>query len=414
MHAKGFRFFLGLICISASCTSARMSDSAADRFFRSGEYDQAIEKLKAGVKGQGENGRDLLLYLLDLGLTLHTAGKYEESNQAFLKAEKIAEIKDYTSLATEASTLLTSDNIKDYKGEDFEKVMINTYLAMNYALLGSADDSLVEARKVNRLLLRMVEEGQKNYQQNAFARYLSAVLYESQQEYNDALIDYKKTAELEPEFPEIRRDLWRMAKLLHRTDVLETLKEVDHVTPEDQKLAMAPLQKGVGEIIVFFENGIAPIKKPHPSFYQIPKFYPRYNPVLYAEVDIDGVKVGSTARLHDIEKTAIENLDEKYAGIIAKKIAGVVAKEVVGDQIAKQTNSPLLGFAAKIFFYVSDQADLRSWNLLPKDLQLMRVVVPAGTHTVRLRPVGAEPLPEKTVQVKAREKVFVNLRYIPR
>src|SRR6185503_7847510 len=145
-----------------------------------------------GVTKQGENGRDLLLYLLDLGLSLHSAGRYEESNQAFLKADKIAEIKDYTSLSTEGATLLTSENIKDYKGEDFEKVLINTYLAMNYALMGDYENALVEARRVNHKLHLMVSEGQRKYKQNAFARYLSAVLYEAEGEWNDAYIDYKK------------------------------------------------------------------------------------------------------------------------------------------------------------------------------------------------------------------------------
>ncbi|MDT9145932.1 hypothetical protein RSW78_25215, partial [Escherichia coli] len=65
----------------------------------------------------------------------------------------------------------------------------------------------------------------------------------------------------------------------------------------------------------------------------LPRFYPRHNPVSSAEVALNGAIVGRTAVLHDIESTAIENLDEKYGGLIARRIAGVVAKEVVADQI---------------------------------------------------------------------------------
>src|SRR4051812_46821822 len=101
-----------------------MSDHVSDRLFRDGDYDAAAESLRKGLASQGESGRDRLLYLLDLGLALHSAGKYEESNKLFLEADKLAEIKDYTSLAAEATTLLVSENTKDYKGEDFEKVLI--------------------------------------------------------------------------------------------------------------------------------------------------------------------------------------------------------------------------------------------------------------------------------------------------
>jgi hypothetical protein len=63
---------------------------------------------------------------------------------------------------------------------------------------------------------------------------------------------------------------------------------------------------------------------------------------------------------------------------------------------------------------VSDQADVRSWNLLPRDLQIVRIPVEPGNHTVRLQPVGAAAAGrEKTVQVRKGQKVFVNFRYMP-
>jgi uncharacterized protein len=128
---------------------------------------------------------------------------------------------------------------------------------------------------------------------------------------------------------------------------------------------------------------------------------------------VNGQPKGETAVLENIETTAIENLDEKYAGLIAKKVAGVVAKELVSHQIGKMTDSPLIGFAAKIVMYASDQADVRSWNLLPKDLQILRIVVDPGTYTVRATPLGAPALPEKVIQIAPRKKVFVNFRYMP-
>jgi uncharacterized protein len=398
-----------------------MSDHASDRFFRSGQYDDAIAKLREGVEKQGEDGRDVLLYLMDLGLVLHTAGKFEESNQIFLKADKIADISDYTSLSTEAATLLTSDNIKHYKGEDFEKVLINTYLAINYAVMGDYENALVEARRVNTKLYRMVTEGQRKYKQNAFARYLSAVLYEAEGEYNDAYIDYKKTRELDPAFPLIGKDLWRMAYALKMRDDQEKWDEEFHLTQADHDSAKQLLPKrnhkdNRSEIIVLYENGISPVKRPNPQFTQVPRFFPRSNPVSGAKIEVSGSGQsleGSTFVLHDIESTAIFNLEEKYGALVAKKLAGIVAKEVVGNQVEKATDSKFLGFLTKLALYASDQADVRSWNLLPKDLQVARFTVNPGTYQVKAIPIGVGALQEKTVQVASGKKIFVCFRFIP-
>lgn len=405
---------LCLLLVGVGCVSARMSDHESDRLFRSGDYEQAAVHLKQGLKKQGDNGRDVLLYLLDLGLALHSVGKFEESNQIFLKADRVAEIKDYTSLAAEGATLLTSENLKDYKAEDFENVLISTYLAMNYALMGNSEEALVEARRVNRKLYLMVTEGKRKYKQNAFARYLSAILYEADGNFNDAYIDYQNTWKLRPDFPGLGKDLWRCAWQLGMRDKMEEWDEAFLLTKEDhlQAQQLGPRSKK-GEVIIFYENGISPVKRPNPSFASLPKFYPRFNPVSFAEVEVNGEVKGVTSPLESIEATAIENLDEKYGGLIVKKIAGVVAKESLAYGIARKTNSPLLGLLARAAFYVSDQADLRSWNLLPKDFQILRVTVDPGTYVVRVKPQGLLPLPEKRVQVGSGKKVFMNFRYTP-
>jgi hypothetical protein len=408
-----------LMCLSigilaTGCVSARMSDRASDDLFRQGRYEEAAARLQKGAVDQGESGRDLLLFLLDVGLSLHSAGKFEESNRAFQQADKIAEIKDYTSLAAETATLLTSDNLKDYKGEDFEKVLINTYLAMNYALMGDNENALVEARRVNRKLYLMVSEGGKKYKQNAFARYLSAIIYEEENNYNDAYIDYKNTWKLNPAYPGLGLDLWRCAWQLRMPEEMERWNSTFHLSQEDHaKAKQQGPRSEQGEIVVLYENGISPIKRPNPAFSELPKFYPRFNPVSSAQVEVNGEPKGTTFILENIEDTAIANLEEKYGGMVAKKVAGLVAKEGVAYGIGKQTNSPLIGFLAKIAMYASDQADLRSWNLLPRDLQLLRVPVAPGSYQVRVIPTGAMPLPTKTIQIEAGKKVFVNFRYIP-
>jgi len=401
------------------CSSARMSDREPDLLFRRGQYEAAAAKLQEGLVKQGPNGRDSLLYLLDLGLALHAQGKYDESIRIFQQADKLAEIKDYTSLAAETTTLVVSENLKDYKVEDFENVLISTYLAMDYAMIGKSEDALVEARRVNRKLQLMVDEGKRKYKQNAFARYLSAILYEKDHNYNDAYLDYKKTWELSPHFPGLGRDLWRCALILGIHEDMKKWDKFFNLTAEDHTQAKLLRQaKHKGEIIVIYENGISPMKRPNPSFQSLPKFYPRYNPVSFAAVEVNEKEVGRTAILENIEATAIENLDEKYGGLIAKKAAGLLVKAGIGYMVAQQTRDTGLGILAGLLLNAADQADLRSWYLLPRDLQIFRIPVDPGFYTVRVRPHGDWPIrdwegAEKKIQVSADSKVFVNFRYVP-
>jgi hypothetical protein len=414
---------------AVGCSSARMSDKESDALFQRGQYDQAAAHLREGLEKQGgENSKDGLLYTLDLGLALHSAGHYDESIRIFRDADRLSEIKDYTSISKSTATLLVSENIQDYKAEEFENVLINTYLAMNYALEGNTEDALVEARRVNQKLYMMVSEGKRKYQQSAFARYLSAILYESEGNWNDAYVDYKNTYELDPRFPGLGGDLWRMAKMTENEQDEEKWDELFSLTAEDHR--RQEQRVGQAEIVVLYENGISPIKKPNPSFESTPKFYPRFNPVSYAEVSIHAVRsntapntgtnlgqdyrsVGTTAVLDNIQAMAIENLNEKYGGIVAKKIAGMVAKGAVGYGVSQATGSPLLGELAGLILYKADTADTRSWNLLPQSLQVLRIPVEPGLYEIKVRPIGASALPTKTLQVAQHKKVFVNFRYMP-
>jgi hypothetical protein len=410
---------LAAVCLVGAlfgCSSARMTDFGVDNAFRAHRYDEAADKLKKGYQEQGEKGRDSLLYVLDLGLALHSGGKYDESTKYFLQANDLSVIKDYTSISKEAATLLVSDNIKDYKVEDFENVLINTYLAMNYAAIGNFDDALVEARRTNQKLYMMVSQGGRKYKQSAFTRYLSAMLYEANGDYDDAYIDYKNTLGLAPEYPGLGKDLWRCAVVLGFDDDKEKWDDQFHLTAEDHKQAMLVAPKSPkGEIIVLYENGISPVKRPNPQFKEVPKFYPRYNPVAFADVEVNGKVLGETHMLDNIETVAIENLEEKWGGMVAKKVAGLLVKGAAAYGVAKLTGSPLLGELAGMALVDADQADCRSWNLLPHDLQVARIPVDAGTYTVKILPrgPGAPPAPEKTIQVTRGKRVFVNFRYMP-
>lgn len=373
-----------------------------------GRFDQAITKLKEYAD---KKDNDELLYLMDLGLAYHTAGRYKDAITTFLRADRIAEVKDYTSISAEAGAVLLNDEIKSYKGEDFEKLLINMYLAIDYTMAKDWENALVECRKVNHKIDMYVSQGQKPYQHNAFAKYLSAALFEARGEYNDAFVDYRQLLKWGfQSFPYLGIPLLRLA------EKLQASQEYDEYRKKFPGVTGYRIGRNEGEIVVLIEQGKVPYKVPSPEFRLVPILQKNHYLTDHAKINYDGKPGPQTYTLFDIETTAIKELKDKAAGIIAKKIGGIAAKEAAAYGVQKATNSELAGALTSIFLHATDTADLRSWTTLPATLQLARFVVPAGRHDFSLDMVtrgGGEIKGAKRwdgVQVKAGEIVFLNYR----
>lgn len=365
-----------------SCAGYTRSTRAGLEAFERRDF-EAAEKV---YEEADEDGKDQLVYLLDRATVRYSAGKYEESIRDFKLANNLSEIKDYTAIGTEIASVAVNDKIKQYKGEEFEHVLISVYLALNFAALGREEEAVVACRQVNRKLELLREEGKRHYSLNAFAQYLAGLMFEKEGNWNNAYIDYKKTAELAPEFSRIKLDVVRGALRTENGSELHKWKRTMGVTEEDVREARQEL-KSSGSVVLLYQNGMAPEKVSSPSWYEIPEYRPRHNPWRAARLYLDGKEVGRTELLYDVEKVAIQNLKEKYAGLIAKRVAGVVAREVIGDQLDRKAEG--LGTILKIAMYAASQPDLRSWLTLPRDFQVARVAAAPGKYRATLRLEGA-------------------------
>ncbi len=377
---SGIAFLVALLLVGCAGYAGRIQEPR--RLYEAGRYDASAEMLKKFAEA---NDNDKLLYLMDLGMVYHAAGKYPEAIKAFLAAEKLADSKDFTSISQEVGSVVTNDDAKFYRGEDFEKILINVYLAIDYTLSGQADDALVECRKVNHKLDLMISQGQKTAERNAFAKYLAAALFESQGEWNSAFVDYRQLRKWNASVPFLSGPLLRIADRLQATQELEEYKK-DYPEEKDYKLG-----KKFGEVIVIFEQGRAPEKIPSHQMSLVPVFRRRNYGSREAIVRDVGDPANSmrSRPLFDIEQTAIRELDAKLAGIIAKKVAGTVAKHAIGAGVAKATDSEIAGILTTIFLRATDKADLRSWTTLPARLQIVRLKVPAGRRDIELDMVDA-------------------------
>ena len=171
--------------------------SHVDQFMAAADFGSAIEFVEKNKEKYGQ--RDYLIYLMDQGILAHYAGDYVRSAKLLQGASYEFEERYTESITKYGATWLVNDLAADYRGEDFESVMINLFNALNYAELGETAEALVEARMVDHrlnLINSKYEKDRKNvYNEDGFARFLMGILYEAggtSEDLNDAYISYKK------------------------------------------------------------------------------------------------------------------------------------------------------------------------------------------------------------------------------
>lgn len=365
----------------SGCASDRYLASSGHNPFLSRDFDKAAEIFANEAAKPSSNQ---VLFLFDQGSSLFAARRYKEAIDVFLKAEKLTQIKDYTSLSEEVGTLTTSDNIRGYKGEDFEKVLVNVYLALSFAAIGNLESAQVEARKINNILQKMITDGKRNYEESPFARYLSALLWEASRDYNSAYIDYKLTYKLDPQFPGLGGDLLAMAAKMRFQD------EYRQWTEKFPNVEARRIDKGQGEIVVIFERGLSPVKVPRGNQdSSLPMYIARSSRVQMGRLIVNGSQTSTLVPVLDIEALSIRYLEDRIGRMAASKVAGTIVKGAIAAGVGRLSKDEDLGMLTFIALLATDRADLRSWRTLPAALMMMRTKVPAGQHSVVLEALDA-------------------------
>ncbi len=294
-----------------------------------------------------------------------------------------------------------------YKGESYEKFLINTMNAINYVMLNQLDDALVEARRINEKISKMKMDGRSPYEQSPFARYLAGVLWEAQGKFDDAYIEYEASYELDGTNPLLPNDLLRMSQKARRNDAfLKWKKEFPDLKPTLSN------DKNTGEIVFIIQQGWGPEKHTRHS-YRFPELYAVYSQTRSVSVQISGLEKEKTESIYNIEHVAIDTLEKDFGALVGRRVGGLVAKAVVADQI-RQKNQ-LLGELSWIAMNIADRADLRQWSSLPQTIQMKKFNLKPGKYTAHLQGLDASGNPtneSKDVEftIQSQKTNFINWR----
>lgn len=398
---------LGLLLLSGCATDYVARTQGARRAYEGEDYARALRALEAEEKQGSE--KDRLLVLLDRGMVLHAAGQWEESIRVLAEADRLSGMLDAISVSEEAGALLSNERQRAYRGEDFEKLMISVLQALNYAQLGQDEEALVEVRRVNERLEKMVVDEKKPYEQLAIARYLGGVLREDERDWDGAYIDYAKAHELEPKLGALAEPLLRLAKKTGRDDEYARLAE------QFPDVAHEPLGPEEGQVVVVVEAGLSPVKRRLQRNYgdggeliEVPVYQDRGR-APEARVRV-GERVEGAVTVTSLREVAKVHLDDRIGRLLLKQLAAVAVKGGLAAGVGALTKSKEVGALTFLVLNALNAPDLRSWLSLPAEFQVARFRLPAGKRTVELESGGQ--VFTREVEVKAgRIQTLVLRRY---
>jgi len=278
------------------------------------------------------------------------------------------------------SSVAVNDTTKAYEGLPSEQLVLYSFAALNYLQLGELDAAAVEARQfdVKQDLIAKKNSNAK-YLSGAFVRYLNGMVYEAVGERDSARIEMQKAV-----------DGYKA-------------QNSGFGVPQSLTADLNRLKAGKpasSEVIFILHNGLGPsldeltirVANPNPQSgsallsLAVPKFARRTVPVARVELR-SGAASANSEIVEDTNDIGERSLKDRLPGITARAVARMVVKNVAAGEAKKRTGDlGGFGFLANIALdvgtAVSERADTRTWSLLPGNINIARLALPAGKHDV--------------------------------
>ena len=419
---------LWVLTLSAAltgCASMQSHDKLASDVQsagRTGGIPAALAQLEASAKS--EDDKTALLYNLERGELLRMDRRYEDSTNAFLLAditvkewEETAKTNPSKLMGTVGAALI-SERLKNYEGQDYEKVWLTTRLAMNRVAVGDFENARVDIKRTHereaiiaefrsKETLAAEEEAKskgaaaggkelngypvetlndpevlalKNGYQNALSHYLAGFMYEVLGESGLAAPGYRKAIELKPE-----------------TGVLEEgLRGLDNRTSFTWKR-----RQRMTDVLFVVEAGDAPARKPKAFTIPVPTgrgmvtasiSYPVIEPStdpLLTTLSAAGTDL-KLEKVVDVNVMARRALKDEMPGMVLRGVTRAIAKGVMQNELQKG-GGLVGGLIGAVASAATEVADDRMWRMLPGRVYIARGYLPPGEHVVT---VNGRALPD--------------------
>jgi len=444
--AAVFKATLLLLLIGFQSCGTYNSKTSIESDLFNGDFNAAITNIDQNKFLQKD--RNKLLYLMEKGKIEHLRGNYESSNALFEQAYIMIDDRIKTNAGQAIAAKFTNPMAEPYKGEDFEKVTIHYYMALNYFHLGMPDEALVEAKRINIKLYELNEkysENKNKYSEDAFSQILQGLLYEGTGDVNNAFIAYRNAEEIfnrgegsffgTPMPEQLKKDLIRTAYQMGFKEEYEAymqkyMPQPEANTTKKKAATPPPAPQPEGEAVVFWENGLGPAKDQivitastaGPFFYgsymdgdvleeiiipiptgtdlgsinaiAIPKYRERESYYGKATVVADGKEYGFELAqdFYPIAKQCLKDrmLRETIDLVLrfAAKKAASAGLGALGKELLGDAGGELVKLGGDIAGAATEKADTRNWQSLPATISYTRVPLKEGDNKLLIKKYG--------------------------
>lgn len=430
--ARLLAFVVTACAIHSGCASQMARSPYVKSYVDGQDFTAALEEIE-----QIDKGTSRLLYLYEKGLVLHYSARYDESNEALEEAERLYEDLYTKSLSRELGSLLTSDNIIQYRGERFETALVHYYKILNYLFISRPEEAVVECRKLNNRLRTFADSGDSVYVRDPFLQYLTGMVYFEAGEIQDADVSLRVALESYNTFENrygvdvpvsLYCDLIRCAETLgdeeaasryrdaadscvapgpgERCGVVNVFLECGYVSYKVEENVVLPIYKNeVGEDtdVDEFARGLTlrygqPVDTGLKLDYLLRVAFPAMvpSPEPFSDAGIRVYVDGSSRRaraqvVENLDALAFEAFESRRGLIMVKTVSRALAK-YLAKQGADKENA-LAGWLVNLFNVTTEGADIRSWATLPQTIRMARLVLPEGTYDLEIilhNPMGDE------------------------
>ncbi|MFA5689547.1 MAG: hypothetical protein WC959_10435 [Kiritimatiellales bacterium] len=424
-----------LIFISSGCGTlwtSRGQYSSVGRMLEEGDFSAAAAQIQRSQHTHYRS-KDRVLYLLDLGLLQHYMGEYEKSNASLEEAERLIEEAFTVSISRGAATLLLNDNAQTYRGTDYEDVYINGFKALNYIALDQADNAFIEIRRIDEKL-KILEDrhwkiaqkyntacetdkefapAKNHFQNSAFGRWLSLLLYRAENRWDDARIDIEKIRAawaLQPAVynfsaPEFSSALTpaaggnvKVSFLSFTGQAPEKRANTLYIHTQADQIFIAGLEDSdYGKNLAGFASLHWPGIEPGYTFkFQLPYIYKHGSNVRRIVININGKNGWQMQRIESLENVAAETFAVQKPVIYLKTVTRTVVKGIGAAQAQNvvenhwgESHGLIAGLLAGVAVGVTENADLRISRFFPAEAHIAEIELPPGLYQIDVVYYGA-------------------------
>lgn len=419
-----------LMLISGCASMAHKKELLAfNTLYSSGRYIEAANN-QIQKKDRKKLNSSELLQALQAATALRYAQQYQQSSSLFDACEVIFKDQNehgvVADVASNVGAVLVNDAVLDYRGKEYDGVMVNTYKALNFWQEDKRDLARIEfnraldrqrrakerfAVEIAKLKEDLAKEQEDNPETDINRNINNPEIDSILQEKYANLYQFKPYPDFINPFTTYMAGLFFMSEGDY-PKATTLLKEAYGMVENNSTVAddFASVEGMMGgqnsktkHTWVIFENGLGPEKeelridlpillltqKVKYTGIALPKLKFRNQAYSHLTINNSSGKVGQTSILSSMDRVVQTEFKKRYTATVARAITSTLIK-TTAQYVAQEYLGTLGGFAAAAYQIATTAADIRIWTALPKEFQIAKVQTPNNGIIILETPTGSK------------------------